>query len=87
MEHTSYNNTLRSKLEYVLVASSNPDGNIQREKGKREDEVKPELVVVISNMGNFAKLNPTKASPGETFPNGYARSSLGFLVCNTVLKV
>jgi hypothetical protein len=49
--------------------------------------VEPELVAAITNLGQYAKIHPTKATPGEQLPPGLFRSKTGFLLNSQVWEV
>jgi hypothetical protein len=46
----------------------------------REDRIESELVAAIVNQGKFAAIYNTKASPGESLPEGLIHSKTGFLL-------
>lgn len=78
---------MRKKIEHAPVASTAVADPRGRDASHREDAVEPVLVAVVTSMGRHAKIHPTMATPGESLPEGYARSSTGFLICNTILEV
>lgn len=70
MERSSYADSLRNKIEHAPVDSPT-SGDCGKGTGAQiGDEVEPELVAAVSNKGEAALQHPTKATPGETLPDG-----------------
>lgn len=53
----------------------------------RHEKVEPELVAATTHLGQFTKIHPTIATPGECLPEGVERNSSGFLVIKAAHKV
>lgn len=69
----------------VAVASTASEkGKKAKQAHRPENRVEPELVAAVTNLGQFAKIHPTQASPGETLPPGLFRSKTGFLLNSQV---
>jgi hypothetical protein len=83
----SYADILKEKLAHAPADPTRLEIERCREEALKEDAVEPELVAVVSNMGKFDKIHPTRAVAGEILPEGFSRSCTGFLLCNEVLKV
>lgn len=83
----SYADTLRAQMEHAPVEPTKSE--VQREQlgAAKEDAIEPELVAAVTNMGKFSKIHPTKATPGETLPPGYVRSSTDFLLSTETVEV
>jgi hypothetical protein len=72
-----YASTVRQGIAHAPVATT------RSEKDKKVDQahrVEMELVAAVTNLGQYAKIHPSKAMPGEQLPPGLIRSKTGFLL-------
>lgn len=86
-ERSSYVDVLKEKLEHAPITQSTTSEELMRDAEMQGEEVEPELIAAVTNLGKNAKIHPTVASPGECLPEGFSRSCAGFLLCNTILEV
>lgn len=86
MEKPTFAELLRQKIEHAPVADHSSKSSPPNERSNK-DVVEPELVAAVTSMGRHTAIHLTKATPGEKLPEGYSRSSSGFLLCNTVLEI
>lgn len=84
---TSYADTLRSRLAHAPIRKSSKKEQALAERLARHEKVEPELVAATTHLGQFTKIHPTRATPGETLPEGVTRSSSGFLIKTASHKV
>lgn len=54
---------------------------------REEGNIEPELVAAVANSGRNDRFHPTIAKAGEVLPEGFARSSAGFLLDTIVHEV
>jgi len=83
----SYVDMLIERMEHAPTTARPPDARSGSKSPSRHDTIEPELIAAVTNMGRDAKIHPTKATSGESLPEGFARSYVGFLICNTVMEV
>ena len=84
----SFASVVRQGIAHAPVASTTSDRDRKVEQAHRvENRVEPELVAAVTNLGQYAKIHPTKASPGEMLPPGLFRSKTGFLLNSQVREV
>jgi hypothetical protein len=84
----SYASAVRQGIAYALVAPTASEENKKLNQAYRvEDRLELELVAAVTNLGQFAEIHPTKASPGEQLPPGLIHSKTGFLLNSQVREV
>jgi hypothetical protein len=84
----SYASAVRQGIAHAPVApTTSEEGRKQSQAQRTENGVEPELVAAVTNLGQYAKIHPTKATPGEQLPLGLVRSSTGFLLNSQVREV
>ena len=65
----SFASVVRQGIAHAPVASTTSEIGKRVDQALRpENRVEPELVAVVTNLGQYAKIHPTKASPGEQLP-------------------
>lgn len=87
MEKPLYADLLKEKLEHAPVDYHPTACSGTKSAIWISDEIKPELIAAVTNMGRNELIHPTKPMLGESLPEGYSRSSTGFLLRNTILEV
>ena len=79
---------VRQGIVHALVASTTSEKDRKVEQAhKVENMVEPELVAAVTNLGQYAKIHPNKASPDEMLPPGLFHSKTGFLLNSQVREV
>lgn len=83
----TYADTLMDRLAHAPVAQGRSASSSKFKISQSENAIEPELVAVVTNMGRFDRIHPTRASVGESLPAGFSRSCTGFLLCDEILEV
>lgn len=83
----SYADKLWVEMEHTPIEPPRSKIIHEQVEAAKDDAVEPDLIVVVTNMGKFSKIHPTKATPGETLLEGFFRSNMGFLLSNEVVEV
>lgn len=68
----SHADVLRTRLAHALVDPTASEGARTVEQSWRGGTVEPELIAPTANLGKFAAIHPTWASPGEKLPDGFS---------------
>ena len=80
----SYAAALQSRLAHAPTKATPQENKEVAERLLRQDRVEPELMAAL---GRFSKIHPTRATPGESLPEGLQRSSTGFLIKTSAQQV
>ena len=84
----SFASVVRQGIAHAPIASTISEKGKRLEQSHRaENRVEPELVAAVTNLGQYAQIHPTKATPGEQLPSGLFRSKAGFLLKSEVRDV
>jgi hypothetical protein len=75
-----YAEVLRRGVEHAPVKQTQSEEAQQAADWLRAKRIEPELVVATANQGRYATIHNTKATPGETLPEGLICSKTGFLL-------
>lgn len=86
MESASYAEVLRWGVEHALVQPTSLKEVKHAKRRLAEERIKPELVAATNNQGQFAVIHNTKATIGETLPEGLTCSKVGFLLKVDLVK-